>query len=245
MPLIKANETMDLTSQSRSSEYVEASTVSMVDRARNDANRIIGTALENVQNEVAGIREKARLEGLEAGRAEGYQQGIQEGREKAEQAMSTELKALRQTWFELLDEWQRMEVDRRDECAVQAMQLALAFAERIIHRKVEHDPEIVVDQLRQALDLAQSPSDMEIVVSESDRERVHHALPGLLERIENAGYVSIKTCESMSPGGCLLRMRGGEIDSSLEVQLERLVVAMIPDTGTVDMTRIQIEEEAA
>jgi len=121
----------------------------------------------------------------------------------------------------------------------------LAFAERIIHRKVAHDPEVVIDQLRHAMDLAQSPSDLEIVVSESDRERVHQALPGLLEKFESAGYVTIQTSESMSPGGCLLRMRGGEIDSSLEVQLERLVAAMIPEIGIDHPISVQIEDEAA
>lgn len=245
MPLIKANETIDLSSQMHSSEQVEACAQSIVDRARNDANRIIGTALENVRNEVSDIREKARLEGLEAGHSQGYQQGLQEGRDTAEKAMSAELQSLRQTWFDLIDEWKRLEKGRRDASSVQAMKLALAFAERIIHRKVEHDPEVVIDQLRHALDLAQSPSDLEIVVSESDRERVHQALPGLLEKFESAGYVTIQTSESMSSGGCILRMRGGEIDSSLEVQLERLVVAMIPEIAIDHPISVQIEDEAA
>ena len=245
MPLIKANETIDLSSQQQSSEQVESCAQSIVDRARNDANRIIGAALENVRNEVSDIREKARLEGLEAGHAQGYAKGLEEGRATAEKARSSELQSLRQAWFDLLDEWNRTEKERRDVSSVQAMKLALAFAERIIHRKVAHDPEVVVDQLRHAMDLAQSPSDLEIVVSESDRERVHQALPGLLEKFESAGYVTIQTSESMSPGGCLLRMRGGEIDSSLEVQLERLVVAMIPEMGIEHPISVQIEDEAA
>ena len=137
MPLIKANETIDLSSQVHSSDQVEASAQSIVDRARNDANRIIGAALESVQNEVAEIREKARLAGLEAGHALGYQQGLEEGRAAAEEAMSAELQSLCKTWFDLIDEWQQAEKERRDVAAVQVMQLSLAFAERIIHRQVD------------------------------------------------------------------------------------------------------------
>ena len=245
MPLIKASETIDLSSTSHTAEYVESNASNIIDRARDDATRIIATAIDSVRSEVDQIRESARLEGFEAGREEGYQQGLSEGRAHGEKTMIAELQALRQTWFDLLSQWERTERERRDQASIQAMQLAIAFAERIIHRKVEQDPEVVVDQLRHALDLAQTPSDLEILVSESDRERVHQALPGLLEKFESAGYVSIQTSDSMSAGGCVLRMRGGEIDSSIELQLERLVAAMIPEIGADHPISVQFEEEAA
>ena len=245
MTLIKASETIDLSSSSRTPEHIEANVSNIVDRARNDATRIIATALDGVRGQVDQIREAARQEGLEAGRERGYQQGLAEGRAAGEKAMASDLQSLRQTWFDLLSNWEQTERERRDTSSMQAMKLALAFAERIIHRKVDHDPEVVVDQLRHVLDLAQSPSDLEIIVSESDRERVHQALPGLLEKFESAGYVTIQTSDSMSAGGCVLRMRGGEIDSSIELQLERLVAAMIPEVGVDHAISVQIEEEAA
>ena len=106
--------------------------------------------------------------------------------------------------------------------------MSLYLSERIVHRQVKQDPSIVIEQIRRALELAQSPADLEIVVADSDQHRVHKALPGLLERFENTGYVSIRASEDMAPGGCLVQMRGGEVDASLEVQLQRLTEAILP-----------------
>lgn len=245
MPLIKASETFDFSSMPVSTDQLEVSAASIVEKARNDANQIIHTALADVHLEVAAIREKARLAGFEAGHSQGFEKGLVEGRAKARESMESELGELRQAWSAMLDDWSDIEHERRKEMSIQVMRLSLAFAEQIVHRTIQHDPDVVIDQIRSALDLAQVPSDLEIVVSEEDRARAHHALPGLLEKFEATGYVSIRSSNEMSQGGCILRMRGGEIDASLEVQLERLVEAMLPERAAQNTENKQFGDEAA
>ena len=217
----------------------------IIERARQDASRIIALALDEARSTVEEIHETARQEGFKTGHDEGLVQGRNEGHVEARDAMRQQLETLHASWSTLLDSWEQTESTRRGQATKHALEMALALSERITHRQVKHDPEIVIEQLRQALELAQSPADLEILVAESDRHRVHKALPGLLERFENTGYVSIRTCEDMAPGGCCLRMRGGEVDASLEVQLQRLAEAILPRAYEPATPEVEPESEAA
>ena len=228
MPLIKLQASEDIAAQDPTLESIESRASRIVQQARVDASRILAKAVEEAQAQAHVIHEAARREGHEAGRAEGYSAGEKVGRTEAEAGMREQLETLHAAWTNLLDEWSQLESERRVETSRQALTLAMKLGERVVHRQVEVDPMVVIDQVRLALDMAQLPSDLEIIVSEVDRRRVHHALPGLLERFESVGYVSIKACGDMKPGGCRLQMRGGEIDARLETQLERLGEAILP-----------------
>ena len=228
MPLIKLQDGEDLAAQDPNLECIESRASRIVQQARVDASRILTRAVEEAQAQTGAIHEAARQEGYEAGRAEGYGAGEQSGRQEAEAAMREQLETLHAAWSGLLDQWSAIESERRVENSRQALTMAIRLGSRVVHRHVEIDPMVVIDQVRLALDMVQLPTDLEIVVAEVDRKRVHQALPGLLERFESVGYVSIKACEVMNPGGCRLQMRGGEIDARLETQLDRLAEAILP-----------------
>ena len=228
MPLIKLQSGDDIAVQDPTLESIESRASRIVQQARVDAGRILTKAVEEAQSHAQVIHEAARQEGHEAGRAEGYRAGEEIGRREAEAGMREQLETLHATWSNLLDEWIELESARRMETSRQALVMAIKLGERVVHRQVDIDPMVVIDQVRLALDMTLSPTDLEIVVAEVDRTRVHHALPGLLERFQSVGYVSIKGCEIMKPGGCRLQMRGGEIDARLETQLERLGEAILP-----------------
>ncbi|MCH2132356.1 MAG: hypothetical protein MK116_01275 [Phycisphaerales bacterium] len=228
MPVIKSNDSDGLSSQGLSLECVESRARAIIEKARGDAARVLQSAVATARAQADEIREQARQEGFETGQAEGLARGQEAGQAEAHAAMREQLESLVSSWTTLLDDWTLHEQEVRQDAARRVLDLAVSLSERLVHRHVEVDPSIVVDQLRQALDLAQSPADLEIIVAESDRQRVHHALPGLLERFDAIGYVSIRACPEMAAGGCRLQMRGGEIDASLEVQLQRLTDAILP-----------------
>ncbi|MEE2906308.1 MAG: FliH/SctL family protein [Planctomycetota bacterium] len=245
MPLIKARDTRELASPMPSIDRVESSASVIIERARQDASRIIALALEEARSGARDIQETARQQGYEQGHQEGVNQGHAEGQAAAQEAMQQQLKTLHNNWSKLLVTWEQTESKRLDQAARLALEMAMSLGACIVHRQVAQNPEIVVEQLRRALELAQSPSDLEILVAESDRPRVHQALPGLLERFENTGFVSIRACADMAPGGCRLMMRGGEVDASLEVQLQRLTEAIMPAQEESGALAIAPEGEAA
>ena len=229
MPLIKAHDAEGLTPQEASLEHIKSSASAIIEQARSDATQLIAMALQEARSASEALREAAHQDGYEAGRVAGFEQGFLEGQAAAESQMGDQFDALQSSWTDLLQDWSKQEQTRRDLLGQQAMALAMKLGERIIHRQVELDPSIIVEQLRHALDLAQQPADLEVHVAESDRERVHLALPGLLERFDAMDYVSIQGNTDMAPGGCCLKMRGGEVDASLEVQLQRIAEALLPD----------------
>jgi len=240
MPLIKARDTAELSSQLPTHGHVEVSVTTIIERARHDASRIIASALEESRSAAQEIRESARRDGFEAGFQEGRVAGQTEGSREAREEMSGELAVLLESWSTLLEQWSVVESQRLEEVARLSLKMAVALSERIVHRQVAVNPTVVVDQIQKALELAQSPADLEILVADSDRHRVHKALPGLLERFENTGYVSIRGVEDMAPGGCQLQMRGGEVDASIESQLKRLADAILPVDnvdGSIDVSQ--------
>ncbi len=245
MPLIKARDTADLTSQLPTQGHMEASVTIIIERARQDASRIIASALEESRAVAAEIHENARREGYEAGLLAGRETGRLEGSQEAREEMRSQLEHLVESWSSLLEKWSDAEAARLDETARLSLRMSLALSERLVHRQVEVDPSVVIDQIRNALELAQSPADLEIVVADSDRHRVHKALPGLLERFENMGYVSIRGSDTMAAGGCQLQMRGGEVDASLESQLQRLAEAILPCDQPISDFKDACDGEAA
>jgi flagellar assembly protein FliH len=227
MPVIKSPGTDTLSTAQPSLEGIDRRARDIIDRARADAARILACGLEEANAMAATIRDESKRVGFTTGHAEGLKQGHIEGSDEARQQHAEDLDRLQRDWQDMLEAWIAGEAQRLSVASKQALELALALAEHVVHRTVSLDPSVVEDQVRQAMALAQTPSDLEVVIAASDRERVYRVMPSILERFESCGLVTITSCDDMASGGCRLQMRGGEVDATLETQLSRLAEAIL------------------
>lgn len=209
----------------------------MVARARREGEQIVNEARQERERILAGA--------AEAGRVEGHARGMQEGRkEGAEQARGEALVSCKQELGKLIEAWTgalRAFGGQRDGFIQAAerdvIRLASVIAEKVVKRSVELDVEIVVEQVRATLATVVRPSEAVIVIHPADRATVESALGGLLAEMPSVRHVDVvdDSTGRLARGSCVARMRdperagiGGEVDASIETQIDRIVSALLP-----------------
>ena len=123
--------------------------------------------------------------------------------------------------------------------AVEARQVVAEFAlkmgERLVHRVIEVDPSVVVDQVAGALALVLRPLDVSVRVNPTDLAVISQALPQLLEEFDHLEHIHLAEDGNVSPGGCLVSYGQGQIDATIETQIRRVVDLILPADAGADV----------
>lgn len=177
---------------------------------------------------LAGAQEQGYAEGHAQGFEKGMEEGRAAGRAEALADMSTRLLALEAAWKSSLD---RFEADRDDillAAKTEVLAFASAVAERVTKRIVSLDPEVVREQLEVVVGLASRASRLTIRVAPDDLAFATEVLPGIMQRLGNAAHASLQTDSALTRGSVIATTEAGEIDASIETQLDRILLAILP-----------------
>lgn len=188
--------------------------------------------ISDAELEASRLIDDAKSKGHAEGHAEGLTRGIKEGREIGRQEAfkhtAPQLQQIQQAWTAAIQEWEalRSEIDR--EARQSIIDISLAVAEKLVHRIIEVDASVIVDQLGQAMSFILQPMDVVVRISPQDRAILEEAMPQL--RAEFSNVTSIKLIEdpAMNHGGCVVSYGQGQIDASIETQIRRLTELMLP-----------------
>lgn len=172
---------------------------------RDAAARILAQATEEAQH----IRELARTEGLEAGRAAGHEQGAVEIAAGAA-ALGEAVSAIAALRAEIV---QAVETD--------AIELALALAGKILAGAQQARPELVVEVVQGALRRISDRRKITVMVNPADLEVVRAALGQLTAQGSGVELCDLQADERVVSGSAIVRTSEGEVDSSVHTQLER------------------------
>lgn len=189
------------------------------------ASAASGKTLAQVEAEaealVASAQARAQAIAAEAHR-EGFTQGHREGLEVA-RAASAPLVAL-------LGEAARAAQEARERALagaeVELLALALALAERILHREVAATPGEVEALARGLLDRARDKRRAVLRVHPEDYARLLEARRALLEGLPEDADLRLEADPAVGRGGCLLETPSGILDGRLESQLEEALRAL-------------------
>jgi flagellar assembly protein FliH len=181
--------------------------------------------LKTVQREAAKIVQRAhqqaeqiRRQSEVAGRkaAEAAVERILD--EKVARRMDTLLPALEQltqqisdTRGELQSHWERT-----------ALQVATAIAQRIIRREIARQPEIAMEVIAETLRLAAGSAEIVVRVNPTDYENLGPQIDRLAATLCRLTPSAIVTDPAITPGGCRVQTKLGEIDQTIESQLRRI-----------------------
>lgn len=204
--------------------------------AQAQARRIIVQAQEEAARLTAGAHAKGFEKGLREGLDKGTQQGLTEGRKQghaqALEQTSAQVQQLQQAWIAAAGAWdaQRQEMDRQARSAV--LDLALALAEKIVHRTVHVDRGVVVDQVAAAMNCLLRPMDVTVRIHPADREILQEAMPGLLAQFPQFRHVHLLEDAAVGRGGCVLTHGQGQIDARVQTQLSRIAELLLPEPET-------------
>jgi flagellar assembly protein FliH len=206
--------------QTPSGQMTQAISFSFADM-HGQANEYLGTVraeaakiVQHANQQAEQIRKQAEVAGRKA--AEAAIEKVLE--QKLGQRMQTLLptierlvKEINDLKGELLAEWERSTVE-----------VSTAIAKRIIRREVANQPEITLDVISESLRLATGTAEITVHVSPSDYEHLGSQIESVAAALAQLAPSEIVADDTVTPGGCRVTTRYGEIDQRIESQLKRI-----------------------
>ncbi len=104
----------------------------------------------------------------------------------------------------------------------QVLRLATGIAEKLIRRELQHDADIPLELLKEALELAAGSRRLRIRLNPADRESLGPAVEQIVARIAALASAEILADAEVSLGGCVVETEHGEIDQRFESQIARI-----------------------
>lgn len=202
----------------------------MREAATAEAERIVREAHAERARLLSDAAELGRAQGHAEGYAAGKAEGFQHGQADAVAEFRERLGELDSAWAETMAAFQEQRETLLIEAKRGAIELAVAIAERVVHREIEVDPNVVESQLREMLGLVTAPATLIVRIHPEDETLVREVLPKLREQFVGGIHVRLQTDSAVQRGSCTARTLGGaSIDASLETQLDRIVRDLLPD----------------
>ncbi len=207
---------------------IETQARSLLNRAKERAEGFLIEA----QAEAQTLKAAAKVEGLVEGKREGLAKGLEEGRKSGQQQALSEhrtelanlIKGLAQSAADLDGSRQQLQA----EALTEVIQLAVAIATRVTKRQGLIDPQVLIENVSEAMKLVVASSDVRIALHPSQRQYLPDALPQLQLTWPALKHVQLIDDETLAPGGCRVFSKGGQIDADLDGQLDRIVADLMP-----------------
>lgn len=151
---------------------------------------------------------------LATARQQGFEDGMRRGREEAAAQLQETLDRLGETLRELA----LLKRKIRNEAEQELVQLSLAIARRILYRELATDPESIHGIVHAALQKLQNREIVRVRVYPAAAAAVRVAF----ERLPNAAAVEIVADTGLATGAILFETALGELDASIETQLQEI-----------------------
>jgi flagellar assembly protein FliH len=190
-----------------------------------DMNDRASDYLESVRREAAKIVQQAhqqaetiRRQAEQAGRAAAEEAAQRAIDEKIGRQLGTLVPAIEQFIAELNEskaEWLRQWENA-------ALSVATEIAQRVIRRELAQRPEIALDWISEALRLAAGGSDIKLRLNPADHESLGTQVERIAQALCQLAPTAIVADPAITPGGCVVDTRFGQIDQQIEAQLARL-----------------------
>jgi len=196
----------------------------IIARAQREGQRI----LEQAQGELQRRYEQAKEEGYRDGHEKGLKEGREAGRQEALAAAREEFRRESEKTLQGLNQvLSRFEEEKGKILWLaeqHTVELALAIAEKIVKKMAGVRTEIALANVQEALKLVAGHTDVTIRVNPEDWKSLEQLAGEVLQGYER---IRFQPDEGLARGDCVVETRGGEIDASLDTQLERIAEALL------------------
>ena len=199
----------------------EAANATVLPSERGSLDSVMAQAraiLEQCQKDCQQLRDTARKEAVEEGRAVIDQLAQQRADTLVSEQMTDVVarvdaicSALENATQQWLRQWQH-----------ETVSLAIKIAEKLLVRQIESDPTILLQWIEEMVGLVQSQKQLTIRLSSADALKLSDALPALIQRLSPGVDFQIVDDPSMEECSVVLETPETTLDRSLKTQLERL-----------------------
>lgn len=181
--------------------------------------------VDKVQAQAAQIIVQAEHQAVDI-RTAAHEAGLEAARKAAEQSLDQKLGAQLESLLPALREAiagiQRAKHDFLRQWERQSIHLAAAMARRIIRRELSQDPQITLQLVREALELATGSTQIRVLLNPADFEALQGQVQRLAAEISGLAPAELLADPAIQAGGCRVETRHGAIDQQIESQLARI-----------------------
>jgi len=198
------------------------------ERAREEIDALRKEVEEKVRKEAF---EEGYQEGLLRGREEGLEKGYAEGERKAlaetRERFGEELESVVRSLERLLSEVRARRDSLFRDAEREVLRLAVSVAEKIVKHEIRIRPDVVMGNLRKALEIIAQRTGAVLEINPDDLSYVEKHAPGVLKIFREGGTIEIAANSHVDRGGCLVRSAGGGADLRIQTQLELIEQALL------------------
>ena len=229
--ILKVDEARNLAAQSNFNfQDIREKCEAFLAQTRQKAEEVI----VNAQQEAELLRAKA----IEEGREEGKQLGLQDAKKQVEieanQIAETRVQQELEKTIPALNEAAQQLRQEQQNCLVRweedGIGLAIAIAEKIIRKKINTQPELIIERVIDLLSLTVGNTNIQIHLHPNDAEIITNAgiVVSNLSGNENASTNrQIIPDETLLPGDCKIRTTHGMLDATIVEQLNQIANELI------------------
>jgi flagellar assembly protein FliH len=153
---------------------------------------------------------------------EAYQLGLSDGKNQAFQNSSEEIQARLTEFDTLIQALTKIKTELLLQNESHLVQLTFHMAKRLAYKEVQADPQIVVQIMKEAIEMAQIEEQVTIRVAPTQLAFFETLKEQTGKDFEFLNKVKFEGAESVSNGGCVIETNYGQIDAKFEERVEKL-----------------------
>lgn len=191
------------------------------DKILDDAHKMYANIIEDANNEAKRIVEESiaaieehKKKVMKDAYEQGFNKGYEEARRKKEEVIE-EAKRIRDS----LDERKKCILKESEQ---EVIKLVLDISKKIIRDEIKQDKDIIISQIKLALDKCSYKNNVSIKVSSEDYHNVSANRNVIESLVEGISEIEIIEDRFLKKGDCIVETPSGEVDSSIELQLKQL-----------------------
>ncbi len=171
-------------------------------------------------------QEEGYRKGFESGYAEGREKGYSEGHKAERERIEAEAAPMASLLRALAEEIGLRRRSLLAEAREELLPLAIEIARKLVKKELRECPEVVLLNVRKAIDLAFRRTSLNVQVHPEDLTLVEKYVPDILSAFAGAGDLAVKAAEDVARGGCRVVSGTGVVDLRIESQIEIIEQAL-------------------
>ena len=157
-----------------------------------------------------------------AAQQKGYEEGYKQGQQAALQQYEKLLQDANEIVEKATEDYHRT-IQKHEQAIIV---LAIKTAEKILTKEIQEDKSYVTSMIRKAMEELKDHSNIAIYVSPNDYELVMNQKQELEQSVKDGELLSVYIDATLDEGDCVISHPFGQIDISLDVQLQQIKHAL-------------------
>lgn len=217
--VVKQNDEIDIRELeiSRRIEESKKTASIIIEKAKNEAENIIikssrdaEKVLENAHSQVKNIFDTAKENGYNNGFDEGYEEG-----KKTSDVLIEEANEIKKNY--LIERETILSNIEKD-----VIYLVMSLCEKILNQKLDNDKETIISIILKGINSLNTKEKLLIKVSKEDYDIVDMSKQRILAMANLVEDIEVRIDSTLSRGGCIIEGLKGNVDTSLELQIQEM-----------------------